>query len=393
LDTLCSRIRVRLPSTRVLVAILVLGGCAHGAHAPAWRQDPGVAEARGYYYTDSNGLAVTTVGVQDDQPVAPAMHVSLRGVLDDVNVSAHQIGVMGGANSVDTVTSASSTLTSHKQRLEGIGAFAWDHAVHGAPSTFGVQGRVSHEKDYASLSGLLTAQTSLAQQNTTLGAFAGYGKDTIDPVAAPVGQQMLWPASHDRVTAGGTMSQVLSPAMVLSAGIGTTRQRGRLSSPYRNAQVGITLYPETHPDARDRYTAFVGLSWHIGWETAVHVRQGAYTDTWGVRAIIPEVSIATSIAERVLLTLRLREYQQWAASFYEPTYDKVRLYMSGDPRLGRVEEHLAGLDARWTVRSGAQDFGSITIFAGYELSFLTFDQLHQGTLTAHVVTLGVTGSY
>lgn len=376
-----------------LVAVASAAACAHGPKAAEWREVPGRAEVRGYTYSDSNGLSVKTVGVQADQPVAEHARVSFRGVLDDVSVAAKPLGIMGGANAVDAVTSSSSTVVSRKQRLEGIGAVSVDHAVAGAPSTFGVQGRVSHEKDYASVSGLVTAQTSVAQQNTTIGGFAGYGRDTIDPVAKPIGQEMLWPASHDRVTAGVTLSQLLSPEWTISGGAATTQQHGMLASPYRNAQVGVTLYPETHPDARGRYTGFVGLSWYVGAKTALHVRQGAYADSWGVRALIPELAVSAQFARRGLATLRVREYQQWGASFYQPNYDTVRRYMSGDPRLGRIQEHLAGLDAQWTVRAGDADFGVITVTAGYELSFLTFDRLGGGTLVAHILTLGLSGSY
>ena len=90
----------------------------------------------------------------------------------------------------------------------------------------------------------LIGEIDLFQRNTTLSGFVGAGRDTMSPLTPPPGQESLWPASHARLNAGATLTQVLSRVLLASAGLGFTHQWGTLWSPYRRALVGTTLFPE-----------------------------------------------------------------------------------------------------------------------------------------------------
>lgn len=219
------------------------------------------------------------------------------------------------------------------------------------------------------------------------------GQDEVAPVEAPAGQQELWPAQHRRFNGGLTLTQLLSPRLVLTAGLAGTVQRGVLSNPYRRALVRTTLFPEAVPAARDRVIASAQLSLYLSQGAALHVRLGAYADTWQVLGIIPEFLVGKQLGGRGLLTFRYRFYKQGQAQFYLPRYANLSPLLSGDERLGPIKENALGTELRWTVLAAARGPGALTLTAGYDVSFLDYELLNTATITAHIVSLSLSGSY
>lgn len=381
---------------------LLLGACGHQQRP--LRSRAGSAEARSYYYGDSSGLTVVTTAASIEQPVSQRFSVQGRGVADYIvlNVPAQSAAGPGadmptGHPGPDTITSASATVRGGvgggKWRFEGIAGPSFTGTVGGRPVTASALFRVSRESDYLSYAGTVRGAVELFDRNLTVGAFAGYGHDRVSPLESPPGQRELWPATHQRWNAGLTATQLLTPRLVLSGAFSASLQRGQLASPYRRAVVRTTLFAEVVPDARDRYTAFAGLSWYLGRDIALHYRQGFYADTWNVIALIPELTLAVDAHEGRLLSLHYRYYKQWPASFYKTIYSDIARYMSGDMRLGRIEAHTVGVDLRWIIIQPDRSLWSLTALLGYELSFLNYDQLGIQTVFAHVATIGLAGTY
>ena len=385
------------------LAALSWAGCAHDK-APGWRERPGRVDARSYYYTDNSGLTVSTTGIGVEQPVSRHVTANLRGVADYIKVERTPLAVehqaanqSTGHHHADMVTSASATAAggevAEKWRIEGMAGAAVRGEVLGQPSEARASVRAGTEPDYGTISGTLGATTELFQRNTTISAFLGYGRDTVSPVEAPPGQASQWPATHDRIQGGLTVSQLLSPALIATAGGGITIQRGALENPYRRAIVRTSLFPEAVPDERDRITAFVGVSWYAGEGFAVHLRQGFYADSWGVLAYLPEIGLAEAVNERLLITAHYRLYTQTPADFYESQYRELEPILTGDARLGPMHDHLIGFEVRWTFLGTRGGFGALTALAGYQLSYLTYERLVTEEIVAHVPSLGLSASY
>jgi uncharacterized protein DUF3570 len=358
---------------------------------------PGVVEARQFLYKDSSGLTVATTAASVDQRVSARTSIYARAVADYIHLERRQVDasdpsggqVITGHRDADVVTSASALPSaggsSDKWRAEVAAGGTLEGSVHGRPASAALLARVSIEPDYRSYAALARTSTSLRQQNLTLSAFAGFGHDDVVPALAPPGQAALWPASHERVTAGVTGAQVLSPRVLVSAGAAASRQHGQLASPYRRALVRTTLFPEVVPGTRVRATGFVAASAHVGAAMAVHVRLGGYADSWNIQALIPEVALSTQLGPRWLVYARYRFYAQTAARFYQPLYADILPTMSGDPRAGAIRAHAGGvgleLDA-WTL----------SLVGSYDLSVTKYPSLGQ-TVLAHVASLGVIVSY
>jgi hypothetical protein len=130
----------------------------------------------------------------------------------------------------------------------------------------------------------------------------------------------------------------------------------------------------------------------MGGGSALHLRQGAYVDTWGVWAIIPELSIAKELGTSGLVSFRYRYYGQAAARFYQPNYRTLEPILSGDPRLGEINEHLGGLELRWTPWGRFGWARSLTFVGGYELSIQSYVRLGS-QVRAQIFSLGVSGGF
>lgn len=384
---------------------LALATSGAGCGGAAMRQ-PGELEARSAYYADNSGLDVVTVAAAAEHPVSDRVAASARALVNYVSVSREPLdpGDPGAGHdpgghpphAPDAVTSASSLAkggaVAEKFRFEGM-AGASVQLGRDVPWTVGGSLRASHEPDYAAVSGVVGGNVELFDRNLTAGGFVGYGRDRVSPVEAPPGEEEAWPASHQRWQVGASLSQVVTPRIVVSAAAALSRQSGQLASPYRRALVRTTLFPEVVPDARRRETGFVAASIYVGRGAALHLRQGAYHDDWGVRALVPEAAVAASLGGRGLAWLRYQFYEQWAADFYEARYMDLEPLMTGDARLGPIRAHAAALGARMRVAGREGEPGELTGEISYELSLTDYRLYSTALIVAHVPVVGLTWSY
>jgi hypothetical protein len=379
----------------VAVGMLLMGACA----ACGGARRAGASELRSFYYTDNSGLSVSTTGLTADQQVSRRVTLRMRAVADYVALERKPLDPgdplamsqpSGHHPHPDVVSSASSTAAGgavkEKWRFEGNAAVARAGTIRGEPGVLEARVRASHETDYMSISGGVSGQIETRERNTTLAGFIGAGHDAVDPVEKPPGQLDDWPATHDRVTAGGSISQVVSPRVVVGAGAGATWQWGMLANPYRRALVVTSLFPEEVPDSRGRFTAFAAAAWYLGAGAALHLRQGAYLDTWEVFALVPEAAV---VVERGpwLTTIRYQYYTQWSADFYRARYERIEPLISGDSRLGRIEQHAAGLELRRALG------GAFSFVASYDFSLLWYRSLGTDVILGHSFSLGAAATY
>jgi hypothetical protein len=384
------------------VVVVLAAGCAGCAGRP------GTTTARGHYYTDNSGVDVATALVETTQQVGSRWSVSGRALVDRITLTRHPLDPAdpgaGGQptghpdHHPDTVTSASATAgggsVANKNRVEGRVRVERSADLDDRPIRMWSTARGSTEPDYDSVSASVGSSIELAERNTAISLELGAGHDRVAPVEAPPGQQASWPATHQRITASLAGSQVVTRSIILTAGIAVTAQRGRLANPYRRALVRTSLFPEVVPDARDRWTGFVGTSASLTRRAALHARLGGYRDSWGVWAFIPELAAVHEITERGLVTASYRWYRQRQADFWEARYDALEPLLSGDPRLGPVRAHALGAHLRWRLRGeDDSDAGAVVIDAGYQLDLMDFPLYATDRIVGHVATLGAILAY
>ncbi|MFL5264204.1 MAG: DUF3570 domain-containing protein [Anaeromyxobacteraceae bacterium] len=363
---------------------------------------------QGFRYADSGGLSVTSDGVEVQQPVGSGVAVRASGLVEEITLpgsgaatggddgGGHQHLVALSRARPDVVTSASSIATvggpGQKRRVEGnlsaLAARRWGEV----PVELEARFRTSQEPDYLSMGGTLHASADLLERNLTVSGFAGFGADTVSPTTKPAGQEALWPAQHSRWNAGIAVTQLLSPALALSAGASVNWQQGTLANPYRRALVVTTAFPESVPGERVRGTAFARLAWFLGAGTALHLRQGLYADDWGVRAVIPEVTLAKELGRSGLALARARWYAQSPARFYQSSYATIEPLMTGDVRLGRVQEALVGAELRYTLLGEPGAAGTLDLAASYDRATVRYPDVAVRT-SADIISAAVSATF
>ncbi len=247
--------------------------------------------------------------------------------------------------------------------------------------------RVSHEPDYLATGVTLGGQLALAQRCTLIGASLTYIHDDVGSVIR--GEQASTTVDgrdlSDRgrvgqlegVTLGLSLSQVLTPQLVASAGYDLVHNWGYLQNPYRSVMVQGLLRPEDHPDQRTRNSFYGRVALYVPeTRSAVHALYRMYVDEWGLAAITPEARFYQEIGDLVTLRLRYRYYDQTRSFFSRPVDQYVNddAFLTADPKMSRFHSHLFGLHAR--LQLGFLQATPLEFLHGGEF-WLSFDYLMQ----------------
>jgi hypothetical protein len=254
----------------------------------------------------------------------------------------------------DAVSGASSRVSSDPDghgRVEGEADLMRD--LVDRPAYFGAVAHYSRESDFQSVLGTLAAGAEFFDRNTAVAAQLGLGLDIADPEQPPPGESDRWPTRTRRFSAAAQLGQLLSARLKLGLSYAFSAITGPQENPYRRALVHTTLFPERLPETRLRHVAGVEANVYLGRGVALHHRDGLYFDSWGVQALIPETALPIEIGTRWMLTPRHRWYSQSAARFYEPNYHVLAGgWLSGDPRLSRLEGNDLGVELEYALSEG-----------------------------------------
>jgi hypothetical protein len=259
------------------------------------------------------------------------------------------------ANQLDAVSGASSRVTTDPEghgRIEGALSLQRDIASAN-PGFVGGAIRYSGETDFHSVMAGANGGVELFQRNTALAGNLGAGFDIADPGESPPGERDRWPTSTSRFSAGVQLGQLLTPRARLGCSYAFTAILGPQENPYRRALVHTTLFPEHLPEARLRHVFGTEIGLYLGRGFAFFHREGLYFDSWGVQSLIPETGLPIEIGSRWMLTPRHRWYSQAPAGFYRNRYHVLDGgWLSGDPRLSRLQGNDFGLDLEYALRPG-----------------------------------------
>lgn len=396
--TMTTTMTMRTMTTSSSVAIaLVLAASSVAAADPT-----SSADVDSYYYMDPD-VSVATVQGRGAQALAGRWSLLFGATADRITVQGAGTSVdddddddravtarrPAAAGIPDAVTAASSVVlvdAGPEWRFEGIlGAryTAFNNAL-----VAGIRGFGSVEDDYSSVGAIVDVGTERRARTIALSGYVGIGRDRSTPLDRAVTSVV---GESQRAFGGVSIGIVTTPRLVLYGGASVNVQRGLLSSPYRTASLENMEVPEVLPDLRARGTVFAQAALSLTRSSALHARLGAYLDSWGVRAAIPELALVNAIGEHLLFSLGYRLYAQSAANFHENTYTRIERYMSGDARLDALVDHSVTSDLAWTWASIDPDAveGSLTVRAGYTFSALSRDTLQP----AHAIHAGLSATY
>jgi hypothetical protein len=192
---------------------------------------------------------------------------------------------------------------------------------------------IDHVCDFDNGDAMPLARRALSGQNPCF---------TDDPAARTVSR----PVDADTIQA--SLTQNLTPVLVMQAGIFGQIIRGFQSNPYRRVRVYDVDAQESLPLVRDRGAAFLRLNLFIpAIHSSAQLFLRGYADTWGVNGGSIEVVYNQYLGENILFRLRGRGYQQAGAVFFRDATDYQTIgpagqYFTGDKELAPLRTILAG---------------------------------------------------
>jgi hypothetical protein len=363
---------------RRLVAVVALGAFAAPAVAHAddkvdttvtWFQERR-AEAAG---------AKTTLDVVHPQfdfgiDLGEAFSLSAGYEADIVSGATQSLYATNGVDAVSSATEFSDTRQVGKAGL----SFQGRRSRLSAAYSYGA------ERDYRSQSVSGGASIDLPGKNTTFAISYTHNFDQVcdldNGTATPLERRALTGANacfvaaddpmrttitHDVSidTTEASVTQNLSPEMVLQVGLNGQIVNGFQSNPYRRVRVFGVDAQEATPLVRDRYAAFARL--RIAFPRA-HSAIGAdlrgYWDSWGVYSGTAGVEYFQYLGTKILFRFRTRAYQQTKAVFFEDALDYFNIgsagaYYTGDRELSPLRNVLFG--AKMSYLSVADDAGQV----------------------------------
>jgi hypothetical protein len=238
--------------------------------------------------------------------------------------------------------------------------------------------RYSTERDYRSHAITVGGTVDLTGKNTVFGL--SYTRN-IDQVcdfnngdAEPLGRRPLTgqlpcfaddptiqtvskPVRIDTLQA--TVTQNLSPILVLQLGVYGQIVRGFQANPYRRVRVFQVDAQESVPDIRDRGALFARLKLAIpGIHAAAGLDLRGYADTWGIISGNIEADYYQYVGKHVLFRVRARGYQQSSATFFKTATDyeltgPAGAFFTGDREHSAIRDVLVGGKLAYIVTAEA----------------------------------------
>jgi hypothetical protein len=298
----------------------------------------------------ADGESLTVIHPQVDVGVDVGNVLSLgAGYQADVVTGASpSIYAAPRPGEVDAVSTASEFTETRHVALASLG-------LAGSRSSLSLAYRFGTERDYRSHAVTATGAVDLPGKNTSFGlsytrsfdSVCNFDNGDAEPLARrPLsGQHACFTDDADartvtlpvRVdTASATLTQVITPTLVLQLGIYGQIVRGFQANPYRRVRVFEIDAQESVPDVRDRGAVFLRLNVALpGIDAATSVFVRGYSDTWGITSGSVELAYHQYLGRRVLFRLRGRGYQQRGAVFFRDATEYALVgpagrYFTGD---------------------------------------------------------------
>jgi hypothetical protein len=362
------RVQLIPAALAALAATLVLGVSARSAVAD------GALTMRGAYYKE-----------RSTRVIQPMLDATLQ-VGDHGTVEAHLL--------VDAITSASASSGAAdtaftERRYEAGGGYA--HELPWGKLRGSV--RLSDEPDYSSIFGGASVELSFAEKNTLVGLGGGAGHDNVSNAGAQGPFSAVIEDTLDTFLATASVSQLLSPDVVVSAGYDVSHLRGYQQNPYRFVLIGSTPMAELHPETRTRHAVAATAKWFLpATRTTAIGSYRFYADSWSVVAHTPEVRVIQPLGDTLEVAARYRFHQQSAADFYALSYDEDDRYVSDDEKLSAFTTHT--VEGRFAMLGEALGLTGNLAEARGELLLQYIDQNNRfGNAVAAQVALTLPFSY
>ena len=285
----------------------------------------------------------------------------------DIGYSADIVsGATAAVYSVDATSSATQFEDTRHQGTVGL-------TFYGSRSALTLGTSIGSERDYSSIGVSASGSIDLPGKNTNLALSYNHAFDSVCDYdngmataferRALTGQQeckkekgllgksvmgdSVWrELSIDAAQA--TLTQNISPKLVLQAGLFGQVLRGFQANPYRRVRVSGAEPQESLPDVRGRLALMVRVNNYLpSLKAAVHGMLRGYSDTWGVNSGTIGLGYSQYFGPSLLVRFNGRIYQQAEATFFKDAFfyeteGAAGAFFTGDRELGALRNIVTG---------------------------------------------------
>jgi hypothetical protein len=308
------------------------------------------------------GRALTVVHPQVDLGVDLGSVVTLGAGYEADIVSGATPSIYAAAKpgAPDVVTSASDFSDTRHSGRASLGFV-------GARASLTLAYRYGSERDYRSHAITVAGSVDLPGKNTTFGLSYTRNIDEVcdfdngdaEPLSRRplTGQLACFTDAKNAMTVAlpvridtlqATLTQNLTPVLILQLGLFGQVTQGFQGNPYRRVHVYSVDAQESVPELRDRGAAFLKLRLALpDLHAAAGLTARGYADTWGIDSADVEIAWYQYLGRHVLFRLRGRGYQQSAATFFKSASDyeltgPAGRYFTGDREHSALRDLLVG---------------------------------------------------
>ena len=206
----------------------------------------------------------------------------------------------------------------------------------------------STEFDYHSLNGGLRAEKNLLDNNLTLALGYQVFVDSTHPFDATASQFLNWKSKITH-SIDASVTQILTPSDLISAGYSFTNQSGFLAGTQNTVDVSGTRINEVLPSNRRRNAAT--FRYVHGWNNwlSTHLDYRFYFDNWGIMANTIEPSLYFAFHDDDgLVKVFYRFHTQTASKYYQDSFRTPKAFMTSDSDLAKFVANEGGVMASYT---------------------------------------------
>ncbi|GAA6183534.1 hypothetical protein NBRC116595_07820 [Aliiglaciecola sp. NS0011-25] len=176
------------------------------------------------------------------------------------------------------------------------------------------------------------------------------------------------------------ITQVLTKNMIVGINFENISDEGYLNNPYRavryvdpTADRGYRFETEVYPNTRTSNAAAINLNYYLPYRASIYGEARVFSDTWGIDANSYKVGYIHTFGDNWILDLRVRQYQQGNADFYQDLFARSAEFnfRARDKEMSSFKNTSVGLSVTYEYRFSQSSWvkkGTIN----YELDHLRF---------------------
>lgn len=238
-----------------------------------------------------------------------------KGIGNSVSVSANYYVDTISSASIDVQTYASQASRYAEERTET--SLGIDYLFEKTILSLGHT--KSDENDYEAETTFFSVSQDFFGDLTNLTLSFGYGDNLIGKSNDPFFEIK----EAERKNYGVSVSQILTPSLILSFNYEAVTEEGFLNNPYRKYRYanpftarGYDFETEVYPQTRTSDAASLGGRYFLPYRAAVGLQYRYFTDDWDIDGQTITLEYTHPIGEHWIIDLTYRQYEQNQAYFY-----------------------------------------------------------------------------